>query len=159
MSSPPKSCLKRHSIPSDSTHPHYLGSGTRTRARTARHSGPAFESNTSDSGSDRGSPTSCLSARPPPSATKAQGVPKARRKSVSFAEEHDVQFIYPFSDPLHIQARRQVVRIFRAFAEALRIEPAYPDDHNEFTPSEEFHDERRGEAEEYSASPQDGKYP
>ncbi|KAI0675982.1 hypothetical protein C8Q78DRAFT_1074936 [Trametes maxima] len=142
--SPPKSCLKRHSLP-NSARPLCMDSGARTLTRPAGY-GPPHECN-SHLGSDRGPPTSYLSAHPPPSAS-AKGVPQTRRKSVSFAEEHDVRLVYPFNDPLHIQARRQVVRIFRAFADALRIDPVdgLHDSDHESTSSEEF-DEDREEAE------------
>ncbi|KAI0761816.1 hypothetical protein BD413DRAFT_236126 [Trametes elegans] len=127
MSSPqPKSCLKRHSFPS-STRPHNL----EPLAFGDGGLGAVFESDT-DSTSDTGSeashdapasesPVVVVAAVASPGSGAA--TPRARRKTVSFSEDDDVRVFYPVTDPLHKQARKQVARIFRACADALRIEP------------------------------------
>ncbi|KAI8985603.1 hypothetical protein BD414DRAFT_537111 [Trametes punicea] len=108
MSSPPKSCLKRNSFPT-TTRPRHLD-GAR-----AERPGAVFEPERD--WRDRSAPPSFRSPFDPSSAA-----PRERRKSVSFCEDDDVRVFYPVTDPLSKQARKQVVRIFKACAEALRID-------------------------------------
>ncbi|KAH9893271.1 hypothetical protein C8Q73DRAFT_791143 [Cubamyces lactineus] len=124
---PAKSCLKRNSFSGTPTGTRALfldGAAPSARARAASVStSPVFYTD-SDTASDHSS--SSNSESPPSFADYGYGpAPRTRRKSVSFCEEDDVRVFYPVTDPLCKQARKQVVRIFRACAEALRIDSPY----------------------------------
>ncbi|OSD05300.1 hypothetical protein PYCCODRAFT_1432456 [Trametes coccinea BRFM310] len=122
MSSPPKSCLKRNSI-STTDRPFFLD-GLRSDSPFAAFE---FGDTASESTSDRSASPCELSGfasyEPPSSSNDA--APRERRKSVTFCEDDEVRFIYPIKDPLSKQARKQAKRIFKACAEALRIDSPY----------------------------------
>ncbi|KAI9062671.1 hypothetical protein FKP32DRAFT_1758816 [Trametes sanguinea] len=125
MSSPPKSCLKRNSV-STADRPLFLD-GLRSESPFA-----AFDFGDTASTSDRSASPSSLSGscsassyEQQQSSSDAAAAPRERRKSVTFCEDDEVRFIYPIKDPLSIQARKQAKRIFKACAEALRIDSPY----------------------------------
>ncbi|KAI0369778.1 hypothetical protein BV20DRAFT_335797 [Pilatotrama ljubarskyi] len=112
-SPPPKSCLKRSSFPTTSR-PLFLE--PESASSSAEGSSAVFECDT-DSTSDRGSQESWCT----PSFSSSEDAPRERRKSVSFREDDQVRVFYPPRDPL----RKQVARVIKACAEALRIESPY----------------------------------
>ncbi|OJT15366.1 hypothetical protein TRAPUB_8076 [Trametes pubescens] len=120
MTSPPKSCLKRNSFPS-SPRPTFLDG-----PRSASPASAVFDTDTdaSDSASGCGSQASSCPGTPPTTSRRP------RAKSVSFCEDDDVRVFYPVTDPLHKVARKQVVRLFKACAEAMKIEPPPPSRHS-----------------------------
>ncbi|KAL1945003.1 hypothetical protein VTO73DRAFT_2623 [Trametes versicolor] len=122
IASPPKSCLKRNSFPS-SPRPVIFDA-----PRSASPFSAVFESDSdstaSDSASGSGSQASSCPGTPPTTTRRP------RAKSVSFCEDDDVRVFYPITDPLHKQARKQFVRLFKACAEAMKIEPPPPSRHS-----------------------------
>ncbi|KAH9849870.1 hypothetical protein C2E23DRAFT_887850 [Lenzites betulinus] len=133
MSSPtPKSCLKRNSLPSGAPHPFF--EDTARRCASPESNASPSESSSFSSGSSFSSTSSTASASPIPGsglpttftsvpAPPGHHLPRGRAKSVSFSEDDDVWVYKPFTDPLHKQAAKKVARLFRACADALRIEP------------------------------------
>ncbi|KAI0630754.1 hypothetical protein C8Q77DRAFT_224881 [Trametes polyzona] len=113
-SSPPKSCLKRSSLPTNIRHA-YIDDVRRAASP---------DSALTDDGDPYPTSGGHAHAIPPPRANTAHGR-RARPKAVSFCSDDDVLVFYPWHDPLHRQARKQVVRLFRACAEAFRIDSPY----------------------------------
>ncbi|KAI0831946.1 hypothetical protein BC628DRAFT_570264 [Trametes gibbosa] len=116
MSSPtPKSCLKRSSIPSNTPHPFFEDRG---RCASPENDASSISSTSSAPHEPHAPPK-----HTPENAQQGHRVPRRRPKSVSFSEDDDVWVYKPFNDPLHKQAAKQVVRLFRACADALKMEP------------------------------------
>ncbi|RPD64499.1 hypothetical protein L226DRAFT_383672 [Lentinus tigrinus ALCF2SS1-7] len=117
----PKSCLKRGSISSIASDCDSIASTSPQQP----HGVPEFalaEPCTS-------LPTASTSSSSLPSTSSDTDASRPRRKSVTFCEDDDVHVFHPHPTPLHKQAKRAASRLFRACADALRIEPyQFPDD-------------------------------
>ncbi|CDO69786.1 hypothetical protein BN946_scf184766.g31 [Trametes cinnabarina] len=111
MSSPPKSCLKRNSVSSSDRPLFFDGASPCT----------ILDFGDTASTSDQSVSSSHSASFEQPQSREL----RERRKSVSFCEDDEVRLIYPVKDPLHYQARKQAKRIFKACAEALRIDSPY----------------------------------
>ncbi|RDX54159.1 hypothetical protein OH76DRAFT_1479195 [Lentinus brumalis] len=111
----PKSCLKRDSVSSNASDKDSVGN---TSPRQ-----PYFLPNSVLVDSCTSIETANTSSSSLPSSSSGTSASRPRRKSVTFCDNDDVRVFYPPPAPLHTKAKRAASRLFRACADALRIEP------------------------------------